>query len=101
MTTRTVVLGPKDSRAFAEALMSSDHPNEILVQQASERRRRASDRAPFMPALDDAVYVRSKFSGNEGLAYIHDPHIWVEGPGIAGWYRLSSLERDFIRESDQ
>ena len=52
----------------------------------------------FMPMRHGATKVRSKFSGKEGLAYTADPHVWVEGPGVAGWYRLETLQRDFIIE---
>jgi hypothetical protein len=56
--------------------------------------------APFTPGRGRAVSVRSKMSGKEGLAYPDDPHVWVEGLGVAGWYRRETLDRDFIKESD-
>lgn len=66
-------------------------------------RRRATDRVTpaFMPGRDRRIPVRSKASGREGFAYPDDPHVWVEGPGIAGWYRLESIGRDFITEDEK
>jgi hypothetical protein len=53
-----------------------------------------------MAGRDRTLRVRSKFSGKEGYAYPDDPHVWVEGPGVSGWYRPEALERDFLKESD-
>ena len=50
----------------------------------------------FMKKAGRAVPVWSKLSGFEGYAYVEDPHVWIEGPGISGWYRRSILERDFL-----
>lgn len=41
--------------------------------------------------------VRSKMSGCEGLAYPDDPHVYVEGPNVAGWYRRDELEKQFLK----
>jgi hypothetical protein len=66
----------------------------------SERERFRNSVAPFMPGRGRAVPIRSKLSGKVGLAYPDDPHVWVEGQGVAGWYRRETLDRDFIKESD-
>lgn len=43
--------------------------------------------------------VRSKASGQEGLLFPNDPHVYIEGNGVGGWYRVESIDRDFIRLS--
>lgn len=45
----------------------------------------------------EAVKVRSKFSGKEGMAFVDDPHVYVEGPNVAGWYRQADIDRDFLK----
>lgn len=55
---------------------------------------------PTTRGRDRRIPVRSKASGVEGYAYVDDPHIWVEGRGIAGWYRLESIGKDFIAEGE-
>lgn len=43
------------------------------------------------------IRVRSKMSGFEGLAYPDDPHVYVEGPNVAGWYRRNDLPERFLK----
>lgn len=50
----------------------------------------------FMPGRGAGTPFRSKWSGKTGTAYLSDPHVWVEGPYVAGWYRLAEVERDFL-----
>lgn len=45
----------------------------------------------------EAVKVRSKFSGKEGVCFVNDPHVFVEGAGIVGWYRQADIDRDFLK----
>lgn len=45
-----------------------------------------------------AVHVRSRQSGKDGICYPDDLYVWIEGPGVAGWYRPDTLKRDFIVE---
>lgn len=48
------------------------------------------------------VRVRSRFSGREGVAYVNDPKVFVDGPGVTGWYRRSAIVREFIvRKTDR
>jgi hypothetical protein len=64
------------------------------------KRQQPTPARGFMAGRDRTLRVRSKFSGKEGYAYPDDPHVWVEGPGVSGWYRPEALERDFLKESD-
>ena len=43
-----------------------------------------------------AIRVRSKFSGAEGVVFPNDPHIYIEGPNVGGWYRRSDVVKDFL-----
>src|SRR5258707_5473433 len=49
-----------------------------------------------VPDAGRPVRVRSKLSGKEGTVLLDDPQVWVEGAGIAGWYRRETLLRDFL-----
>lgn len=50
----------------------------------------------FMTGRGRALRVRSKASGKEGVVFIDDPQFFVDGQGVAGWYRLETLHRDFL-----
>lgn len=78
-------------------MRSADFLDYYEAVGVTERRPTPSRRRPPEPRQ---VKVRSKMSGKEGIAYVADPHVWVEGRGVAGWYRRETIDRDFIKESD-